>query len=301
MVKVALKIARRILAKFLRPIIDERFRENINLFQSLSQVSLRMSYSSIPKGEYRDFSNVGFKVFSQFEEDGILLYIFSRIGTTNKRVLELGSGSARECMASNLLINHFWNGFLVDGNPDNKVIAEGFFKNFAPTFFMPPRFLTSWITAENVNQICRDFELTGEIDFLSLDIDGNDYWVLSALSEIQPRVICVEVQNRIPHSFSYTRPYDPKFDLHDFIGPNRSLYGASLKAFQSLLSKRGYVLIGASHNGVNAFFAKKDLVEGRFPEVTVESALDNTFSRMLQKEWISTYSKLDWVDVSEIK
>lgn len=54
------------------------------------------------------FDQVGFKVYSQFEEDGILLYIFSMIGTTNKTVVEICAGNGKECMGANLIINHGW-------------------------------------------------------------------------------------------------------------------------------------------------------------------------------------------------
>jgi hypothetical protein len=60
------------------------------------------------------FDEVGFHCYSQFEEDGILLFIFSLIGAKTKMVVELCAGKGRECMATNLIINHGWNGFLFD-------------------------------------------------------------------------------------------------------------------------------------------------------------------------------------------
>ena len=69
--------------------------------------------------EMPSFREVGFKAYSQFEEDGILLYIFSIIGVSNKKVVEICVGDGTECMAANLLINHGWEGLLFDGSEEN--------------------------------------------------------------------------------------------------------------------------------------------------------------------------------------
>ena len=69
----------------------------------------------------------GFKVYSQFEEDGLLLYIFTMVGVTNKKVIEICAADGKECMASNLIINHGWNGLLFDGNKADLVSADGGF------------------------------------------------------------------------------------------------------------------------------------------------------------------------------
>tara|TARA_B110000008_G_C16861810_1_gene521070 strand:- start:173 stop:472 length:300 start_codon:yes stop_codon:yes gene_type:complete len=66
--------------------------------------------------EMPSIQDVGFRLHSQFEEDGMLLYIFSVIGTSNKRAIELCAGSGETCMASNLIINHGWEALLLDGD-----------------------------------------------------------------------------------------------------------------------------------------------------------------------------------------
>ncbi|WP_051424312.1 hypothetical protein [Aphanizomenon flos-aquae] len=157
------------------------------------------------------FDQVGFKAYSQFEEDGILLYIFSLIGTTNKKVVEICAGHGKECMAANLIINHGWQGYLFDGSEQNVKSAQNFFANHKQTFLMPPTVNHAWFTAENVNQILSDAGVSGEIDLLSLDIDGMDYWVWKAIKVIQPRVCLFETHNVIPSHLSLTAKYDPNF------------------------------------------------------------------------------------------
>jgi len=278
------------------PILDERIRKYKNLDQGAMQSILKMLYRNQDGQGHSPLSSYGFNNFSQFEEDGILLYIFARIGETNRKVLELGAGSARECMASNLIINHNWEGFLVDGSEKNQKMGLEFFKNFHNTSISQPEFLVRWITAENVNEICRDFEISGEIDLLSIDIDGNDYWVLEALDRVSPRVIVLELQNAIPPNHSVTRPYLSDFDLHNYSGIERSFRGASISAFDRLLKGRGYMLIGTTNNGVNAFFVKSDIGLGKFHSIEPGEALTDSYSRSNQLIW-PELSNFPWVTI----
>lgn len=61
------------------------------------------------------FSDVGFRVFSQTDEDGILHYIFSLIGTTNKICLDIAFASPYGANTTNLIVNDGWNGILICG------------------------------------------------------------------------------------------------------------------------------------------------------------------------------------------
>lgn len=283
-----------LLKPLIGPIIDERFRKFKNLNQGTQQAILKSLYRNENSPNSYPLSTYGFSNFSQFEEDGILLYIFARIGETNRKVLELGAGSARECMSSNLIINHNWQGFLVDGSEKNRKIAFKFFSQFNNTGISQPKFLVRWIAVENINSICDDFELSGEIDLLSIDIDGNDYWILEALEKVSPRVIVLEVQNAIPATELVSRPYLATFDLHDYLGVERSFRGASISAFNFLLESRGYCLVGTSHNGVNAFFVRKDIAAGKLLTVNPQETLADLYSLEQQTLW-SELSKFSWV------
>ncbi|MGL4247104.1 hypothetical protein, partial [Lactiplantibacillus plantarum] len=92
-----------------------------------------------------------------------------------------------EYMATNLILNHGFQGFLFDGDEYNIMRANSFFKSKKDCLLTPPHLVHVWITKENVNQLLRENGAVGEIDLLSLDMDGNDYYVWEALSEINPR------------------------------------------------------------------------------------------------------------------
>jgi len=210
--------------------------------------------------------DVGFRKYSQFEEDGILLYIFSIIPLINRKCVEICAGEGRECNTANLIINHGWWGYLFDGDEENVKDGIQFFTKNKDTFLYQPRFTRAWITAENVNHLIEGAGVRGPIDLLSLDIDGMDYWVWKAITVIEPQVVVCETHNPIPPDRALTVPYDPQF-----ISPSPDYRGASLAAMCKLAQEKGYRLIGTHRFGFNAFFIKNGVGEEFFPEVQPES------------------------------
>ncbi len=243
------------------------------------------------------FDQVGFKAYSQFEEDGILLYIFSLIGTTNKKVVEICAGHGKECMAANLIINHGWQGYLFDGSEQNVKSAQNFFANHKQTFLMPPTVNHAWFTAENVNQILSDAGVSGEIDLLSLDIDGMDYWVWKAIEVIQPRVCLFETHNVIPSHLSLTAKYDPNFYYLNQPTEQQDYRSASLLAMTKLSQSKGYRLIGSHRYGFNCFFMRNDISQHLFPEVSVESCHNNPYTKIAQSQRWQKVKDLNWEEV----
>ncbi len=73
-------------------------------------------------------SEVGFKVYSETNEDGILLYIFAIIGSVNKKCVEICAGNGIECNTANLIVNHGWSGLLLDGNKYSVEKGKMFYK-----------------------------------------------------------------------------------------------------------------------------------------------------------------------------
>src|SRR5262249_45081091 len=74
------------------------------------QILLSLKYKELLSSKARmpTFADVGFRVFSGSDEDGILLFIFSVIGTANKRAIEICAGDGVQCNSANLIINHGW-------------------------------------------------------------------------------------------------------------------------------------------------------------------------------------------------
>lgn len=202
-----------------------------------------------------------FKIYSQSGEDGTLMGILSRVGTTNKKFMEIGIGNGDECNTANLSINHGWSGFLVDGDEQQVQNARHFYR-YCPNV----RVEQCFVTTDNINELLISHRVTGEIDVMSLDIDGNDYWILEKLNVLHPRIVILEYNPTFGPERSVTVPYDPEFYRMNY---HKSGYyhGASLSALTKLMSERGYILIGCDSNGYNSFFVRKDVAEGIFLEV----------------------------------
>lgn len=241
---------------------------------STSQMALKFIYQGMLKSgaTLPCFDEVGFKIFSQADEDGILLYIFSLIGTTNKSCVEICAGDGRECNSANLIINHGWNGLLVDG--DVKLIEKGreYYRKNQHTYVYPPTFVHAWITKSNVNEVIRSGEFEGDIDLLSIDIDGMDYWIWKSIQIINPRVVVIEYNDIIGPNEAITVPYSDDFNAYVYPTtrgmPNYC--GASLAAFVKLAKKLGYRLVGCNRYGYNAFFIKNSIGVQYIPEIPIE-------------------------------
>jgi hypothetical protein len=242
----------------------------------------------------------GWRCFSQNDEDGVLLHVFSLVGTTNKKVVEICAGDCVECNAANLIVNHGWRGLLFDGSEQNIAYGRKFYARCRDTFFYPPTLAQAWITAENVNALVSERSFSGDIDLLSLDLDGMDFWVWKALTCIRPRVVVLEYNARWGPHTSVTLPYKPDFRV-DWERPPW-LQGASLGAFVKLGRANGYRLVGTHRLGVNAIFLRSDTGTDHFPEVTpAECYRRIPVLSHWSPDWIpSREERPDWHDVVEI-
>lgn len=198
----------------------------------------------------------GYQVFSQDHEDGMIAEIFRRIGITTSTFLEIGVDGGLENNTRCLLSGN-WRGMWLEGNPDNVKQVN----NLLSTLIDAGKLtcLQERVTHDNINEICARSGLTGEIDFLSIDVDGQDYWLWNALEALNPRVVCIEYNGQIPPSNAWVEPPDSEARWD---GTN--MYGAGLYALELLAAKKGYCLVGCTLSGVNAFFVRSDLTGNEF-------------------------------------
>ena len=267
----------------------------------VSQLTLKLMYSQLVKSgmSLPSLNEVGFKAFSQTDEDGILLYIFSVVGVTNKKCVEICAGNGIECNTANLIINHGWAGLLVDGNA--KLVRQGknFYQQNKATYVYPPTFVCAWITRDNVNGVIEENGYKGEVDLLSIDMDGVDYWIWDAVKTITPRVVVVEYQDIIGPDKSLTVPYADDFNAYKYpttLGmPNFS--GASLLAFTKLANRKGYRLVGCNRYGYNAFFIRKDIGGQLIPEIPVSDCFRHPKVLWGMNNRWPTVKDFPWVEV----
>ena len=244
-----------------------------NRFSAEVQITQRQLFNQYQvwrkSGKLPKFDDTGFRVFSQYEEDGKLLYIFSIIGMQNKTFVEIGSDDGINSNCANLALNFGYHGLFLDGNP--KAIKRGkrFYSKYPHPWMYQPKFTCAKVTAENINELIKTADLEGDIDLLSIDIDGNDYWVWKAIEQVTPNVVIIETHVEFGMR-NIVVPYDP-----DYVYPGKHpvYHGASPIAMINLARSKGYRLVGANELGFNFIFVKNGLGEEHLPEVTVESIL----------------------------
>ncbi|QUC64796.1 hypothetical protein NsoK4_00460 [Nitrosopumilus sp. K4] len=183
-------------------------------------------------------------IYSQNGEDGIIEFIFSQIGTTNKFFVEFGVNDGTICNTRYLFEKNKWDGLMMDDLPENQ-----------------PHIKKEFITAENINQLFEKYKVPKHFDLLSIDVDYNDYWVWKAITGYYPRVVIIEYNSSIPPNESKTVPYSAttKWDKNN----KTNYFGASLLALKKLGFQKGYTLVGCDSRGINAFFIKNELTKGR--------------------------------------
>ena len=218
----------------------------------------------------------GYKVYSQNYEDGVIQEIFKRIGTTNKKFIEFGVQDGIESNTHYLLLLG-WSGLWIEGSEEHCNTIKRKFKETVISGQL--KLCNAFITKSNINLLFSQSGYRGEIDLLSIDIDGNDYHVLEAITEVNPRVISIEFNSLFPPECHWVMPYNENHVVTD-----NSYFGASLLALEQLCARKGYQLVGTNITAVNAFFVRKDLTADLFPlPATAENLYNPLRARQITK------------------
>ena len=206
------------------------------------------------KQTIKKLDEVEFQVFSQRGEDGIIQYLINKIDIPNKIFIEFGVETYTESNTRFLLINNNWSGLVIDGNKENI--------NFIKKDFIYWKYditaIESFITRDNINELISEYTKVQDIGVLSVDIDGNDYWVWKEIECIKPRIVICEYNSAFGSQKKVTIPYKENF-VRSKEHFSELYFGASLAAFCELAELKGYDFIGTTEAGVNAYFVRKDL------------------------------------------
>jgi hypothetical protein len=207
-----------------------------------------------------------FTVFSQFGEDGILQFLVQRVPIELEVFVEFGVEDYHESNTRFLLVHDNWRGLVIDGGTTHVEFLRATGLGWRHHIDA----VSAFIDRDNINGLIRAAGIEGDIGVLSVDIDGNDYWVLERIDVVSPRILIVEYNSTFGPEAAVTVPYDPGFvrgDQH----PSWLYWGASLAALTRLADRKGYALVGGNKAGNNAFFVRRDVL-GELPEVGVADA-----------------------------
>ena len=200
-----------------------------------------------------NIGNFAEKVYSQYGEDGCIREIFRRIGVTNRYFVEFGIQDGTE-NSTRALLENGWTGCWAEASAD---WANGARRRFGP---LGVEVIQSFLTSDNIVATFKAAGVPDVPDLMSIDTDGNDYWLWAAMgTAFKPRVVVVEYNASAGPHVDWAMPYNSAHSYDDTV-----YFGASLKAYVGLADKLGYELVGCEPSGVNAFFVRKELVDDTF-------------------------------------
>ena len=233
--------------------IAQRLISNYNWEEKNSILAARAIMSS-KSWQDRDFEQIyskGFRVFSQFDDDGIIQYLIQVLKLEKDgKFIEFGVGDFYESNSHFLLVNNNWSGFVIDGSESNVYKIQN-----SPIYWkFDIKAIREFVTAENVNELLNKSEFY-KVNYIHIDLDGNDYWVLKSLNleKFSPDILILEYNSHFGYEREISIPYDSKFYRTDAHFSNQ-YYGASLLALKNLAEGKGYYFIGCNSAGNNAYF-----------------------------------------------
>ncbi|MHC4397390.1 MAG: hypothetical protein ACYS1A_17255 [Planctomycetota bacterium] len=241
----------KVLRKANRPLLAEMQRKHMDVLMLLGQLHAE---------RVRNLQKIGhlweaeFKVFSQFGEDGVIQYLIHKIEIPNKVFIEFGVENYKESNTRFLLLNNNWSGLVIDAGKSNvrDIIKDPIYWKHDLTA------KCAFVTRENINDLIASNIGTGDIGVLSIDIDGNDYWVWDSISVVSPRIVVCEYNSVFGHERAVTIPYREDF-VRSKAHYSHLYCGASLPALCQLADKKGYDCVGTTSAGNDAFFVRKDV------------------------------------------
>ncbi len=242
----------RILKKFIPSLFNYLFAEEIQKKLILKAKLLSLKNKNLKK--IKNLSDVEFQVFSQWGEDGIIDWLVNKIPGIPNNFLEIGTQDYKESNTRFLLINKNWDGFIIEANGEDikKIKKQRLY--WRHNLVIKKEF----ITANNINKVVRSLNVPKKLGLLSLDIDGVDYWILKELTALEPYIVVCEYNSLFGQKKALTVPYKKNFDRSNEHYSNL-YYGASIKAFENLMKRKKYFLLGTNSAGNNAFFVKKNI------------------------------------------
>lgn len=181
-----------------------------------------------------------------------------------------------------------YKGLLIDADKKNCKRSNLIFKKLK----LKTKAKSSWIKINSLDPIIEFVKNNNDkLGILSIDIDGNDYWILKEIySFVKPEIIITEYNASFLDK-SISVPYHDNFERHSF-HKSGFYHGASINAFYKLLSE-DYFLI-ESIGGNNLIFLRKDKLKNDIKTLTPNKANKEP---LLRNKWSGKKAKEQWEEI----
>lgn len=277
--------------------ISNKNNNNDDLKILIAQTLVRENKNKI----LQNIQDAEFRVFSQWGEDGIIQYLINKLPIANKVFIEFGVENYTEANTRFLLENDNWSGLVMDGSKKNidQIKHSPFYWKYdliAKEIF---------ITKGNIDGVIKSYieesNFNKEIGLLSVDIDGNDYYVWEAINSIDPIIVICEYNAIFGDKHSITMPYDENF-VRTKKHYSNLYFGSSIQAICALAKSKGYEFVGTNKNSVNAFFVKSEYANKYLAElITVpnENFIESKFRESRDKDskltFLRSFKRIDLI------
>jgi hypothetical protein len=237
-------------------LLDDIVARLDQLQQAVGRVELRQ----LAAQDADDLQANEFQVYSQWGEDGIIQHLIRRVPIARKLFVEIGVESYVEANTRFLAEHDLWAGLLIEADAEQVAAIRR-----DPIYWACNlKAVNAFVTRDNIDALLADNGVMGDIGLLSIDVDGNDYWVWEAIGAIRPRIVICEYNSFLGQDQPLVVPYAADFRRSQ-AHYSWLYYGASLPALALLGQRKGYQLVGTNSAGNNAFFVRRD-VGARLPD-----------------------------------
>lgn len=219
----------------------------------------------------------GRKIYSQSDEDGILGEILKRIGAGPDAGIAIEFGVENGLQSNTYwLLRQGYTAVWLECNDRHVKWIRRFFADYLDSGRL--QLAHELVARDTIDTRLATLSGGRPVSVLSIDVDGNDYWLWERVEAIRPAVVVVEYNATCPPPLAVVQ-------VHDDEGPKKvktDYWGASLSALHKLARRKGYQLVGCGVVGVNAFFLRDDLAtQERFPYPWTPEALYHPLRRKL--------------------
>lgn len=266
-----------------------------NIFKNIDNLNLKLDRTRILHGRIlselnlkkniiNGLNEVEFSVFSQWGEDGIISWLVDCLPEIPHTFVEFGVEDYQESNTRFLLLSRNWQGVIIDGSAENILNIkdqEIYWRHQlnASNYF---------IDRDNINPILMSELGSKELGILSIDIDGNDYWVWEAVNVVNPVLVICEYNSVFGDQEMLTVPYRSDF-VRSKANHTNLYFGASLRLLMRLGRDKGYSFIGTTSSGCNAFFVRNDFSDKIYSKLSNVWAYPAMYRESRDKKGNLTY------------
>ena len=268
----------------LNALLFREIRKNTNLIKINTAFSRGAVTAALRKIDSTNPTSWEFGAFSQNGEDGIIDFLIENLNHSNKYFIEIGANNCIDNNTAWLAFGKNFSGLMIEGDDylhRTSMDIKPWYTDYHNIF----------VTAENIAAL-EEMSLYKNPDLFSLDIDGNDYYIMKSILEagFKPKIIVVEYNSCYGPDLKMTIKYQKDFVFYK-AHESCLYYGVSISLWKHLLASFGYKFITVDSNGVNGFFVDENCFNKEFLNNINGTHFNENLHqmRMFKKGWESQY------------